>query len=82
MPVTRIGRQFMKFSDGDGNRVIVRISAIQQASDCDEFQRETYVTVAGRTIPIQVPLDELEEILDDEAFPYRRHKGRGDVQRP
>lgn len=73
MPVTRVGRHFMKFNDGDGNRVIVRISAIQQASDYDEFRREAYVTVAGRTIPVQVSLDELEEILDDEALPYRRH---------
>lgn len=70
MPVTRVGRHFMKFLDEDGNRVIVRINAIQQASDYDECQREAYLTVAGRTIPIRASLDELEEMLDEDGFPF------------
>lgn len=70
MALSRVGRNFMKFLDEDGNRVIVRINAIQQASDYDECQREAYLTVAGRTIAIRASLDELEEMLDEDSFRF------------
>lgn len=63
MAVVRVGPHFLKMLDDEGRRVIVRMSAIQQACDYDECQRETFLTVAGRTIPVRIPLDELEYAL-------------------
>lgn len=72
MSVTRLGRHFIKLLDEDGKRMIVRINAIQQASDYDECQREAYLTVAGRTIAIRASLDEVEEILEEASSAHSR----------
>ncbi len=71
MPIKRVGRGFIEAVAEDGLRLLVRINAIQQASDVDEFREEAYLTVAGRTNLIRSSLDELKEVLEDDLA-YRR----------
>ena len=68
MGIERAGWHFIEVQDEDGNRSIVRIKAIQQASDVDELREEAYLSVASRTLLIRSSLDELKEVLEDEPF--------------
>ena len=71
MAIKRVSRGFIEVVAEDGLRVLVRINAIQQASDVDEFREEAFLTVAGRTNLIRSSLDELKEVLEDDLA-YRR----------
>jgi hypothetical protein len=71
MTIERVGLQFLKLTDGEGRRNIVRIGSIQIASDTDEMRNECFLTVANRTFVVDVPLDDLEEMLDGPAVPRR-----------
>ena len=68
MGIERVGRHFIEVQDEDGNRSLIRINSIQQASDVDELRQEAFLTVSSRTILVRSPLDELKDILDDEPF--------------
>lgn len=63
MPIERIGRTFIAFEDQTGLRNIVRISAIQIATDADDLRDEMLLTVAGRTFVVRATLDELHDLL-------------------
>lgn len=62
MAIKRIGA-FIEVIDEDGMRNLVRIAAIQRVCDVDEFQEESYLTVAGRAILIRASLDEVRAAL-------------------
>jgi len=62
MAIERIGA-FIEVIDDDGMHNLVRITAIQRVCDVDEFQAESYLTVAGRMILVRVSLDEVRELL-------------------
>ena len=63
MTLETVGRNFLELEDQDGVRIIVRISSIQMAADRDQFQDETMLIVAGRTIYVRVSLDEFRRVL-------------------
>jgi hypothetical protein len=65
MAIERIGA-FIEVIDEDGLRNLVRITAIQRVCDVDEFQEESYLTVAGRAILIRASLDEVRKVLSVE----------------
>ena len=66
MAIERHG-QFIQFRGEDGIRYVARISAVALVADVDEMAAEAYVTVAGRTILVRAPLDELRDALLDEG---------------
>ena len=67
MAFQRVG-QFIEFKGESGIRFLARISAIQLVSDVDEMAAETYVTVAGRTILVRQPFEELRDALQATAL--------------
>ena len=72
MGIERYGH-FLEFQDQDGIRYIARLSAVALVADVDEMAAEAYVTVAGRTILVRAPLDEVRAVLlDDGPWTARR----------
>ena len=57
---------FVSFRGEDGIRYLARFNAIQLICDVDEMATESYVIVAGRTILVREPFEEIREILTDE----------------
>ena len=65
--VERIGH-YIEFRGEGGIRYIARVSAVALVADVDEMADEAYVTVAGRTILVRAPLDELRAVLLDDSL--------------
>jgi hypothetical protein len=55
---------FVGVVDADGVRHLLRLGAIQMIADTDQCQDTTVIVVAGRSIIVPVPLDEVIEVID------------------
>jgi hypothetical protein len=62
-PVPAPRDRYLQIIDQDGTRHLIRISAIQLCSDADPCRDSTSVVVAGRTLIVPLPLDELVQML-------------------
>jgi hypothetical protein len=60
--IRRVGA-FLEVLDEDGCRHLLRFSTIQAVSDTDPLQNETLITAAGRTIRVNVALDDIVAML-------------------
>lgn len=54
--------------DIDGLRHVIRVSSIQMLSDSDQCRDMTVAVVAGRSIPLPTPLDEVLGLLGRENW--------------
>ena len=72
MTIEILGNGFIEVLDEDGMRNLVRLNSIQRICDVDEIRDESYLTVAGRTILVRAPLDELRQIVAEDQNGYRR----------
>ena len=57
-------RGFVGVVDADGVRHLLRLGAIQMIADTDQCQDSTVIVVAGRSIIVPVPLDEVMAVID------------------
>ena len=55
---------YLLFRDELGRRHLIRLGAVQLLADADDFQDSTVVVVAGRSITVPCPLDDLLACLD------------------
>ena len=62
MTLSSTGRWLMVEGE-NGIRHLCRVSAIQMISDIDELHEESYLVIAGRTVLVREPLDELRDEL-------------------
>lgn len=62
-PVRSPRERYLQVIDQDGTRHVIRIAAIQLCSDADPCRDSTAVVVAGRTLIVPLPLDEIVQLL-------------------
>lgn len=55
---------YLLLRDEQGRRHLIRLGAVQMLADVDEFHDTTVVVVAGRSITVPCPLDDLLACLD------------------
>lgn len=55
---------FVGVVDADGVRHLLRLGAIQMIADTDSCQDTTVIVVAGRSIMVPLPLDDVIAVID------------------